>query len=181
MTTITIELPATITRKFAGYAFDLETAKLSPEIVAHFFRYGLRDINDYANSVNKARKDGGASSLGREDVAKLLDSVYDGSWATKASAGGGGDPVVTEMRKLALEAVSTALGLKKWEDIANHPKGGKYIEKKTAESSGKSYLKANNEALDAFAEANPKLNIRARAEAIVAARDEGEAADEVTL
>lgn len=176
---ITITLPATITRKFAGYTFDIETAKLPPAVVAHFFRYGLRDINDYANKVNSDRKAGGASSLGRADVAKLVDSLYDGTWTSKS--GTTGDPVVTEMRKLALEHVSAALGLKKWEEIAAHPKGGKYIEKKTAESSGKSYFKQNNEALDAFAEANPKLNIRARAEAIIAARDEGEAEDEVTL
>ena len=81
--------PGTYARRFAGYDFILETSRIPADVLAHFLRYGLRDVNDYANSVNAKLKEAGSSTLTREAVAALVEDIYSGEWIAKAAASRG--------------------------------------------------------------------------------------------
>lgn len=127
--TITINVPATVTRKIAGHTFTLDFAKAPAETLAWQFLYGTRGLNDAANASKKNVADGGGEWTPADSEA-FVNAWLDGTVAERARRASGGstlDPVTVEARKLAARDVVARLGVKTWKEAATTEKGAKYF------------------------------------------------------
>lgn len=191
--TVSVTLPATITRKIAGYTYTFSLADIPNASLAALLTYGFRLPADSANSVAKALRDSKKVKTNEEagwlktDSDTFFDAVMDGSIAEKARRAAGGsvlDPVTEEAVRLACSHILDRLGVKNWGDAAVHPVGKKYFTLRTPES-GKPYPTRNMEAILDYIKrhddkAKPENGFVSRAEVIVSARGAADS-DEVDL
>lgn len=169
--TITIELPKTAKKVFAGEIFELDLANAPVASLQWAALYGLRGLTDAINSAKFARKQGGDDTWLRKDSLAFVDAFMDGSIAERARRTGGTstvDPVVLEARKLATEDIIRRLGATTWKTAFGAKGGEKYFTQ-----TAKGNITRNDVEVDAFINrADAKgAGFMDAAKKIVAARD----------
>lgn len=186
--TVTLEIPATVTKEVAGHTFEIDMAKVPAVSLAWALRYGLRGLNDVANSA-KFIACGGKGAPNKDkwtlaDSRSYVDSFLDGSIAERSRRSAGTsvvDPVAVEARKLALDDILAKIGAKNWAEAAKNEIGARFISATVSAKSGNEYLRTNDEAIDAFIEKNAARDYKGRAKAIVDARAKVAAEDDIAF
>ena len=170
--TITLEVPATVTRKIAGHEVTLDFAKAPTESLVWQFLYGTRGINDYANSQKKQVTDGGGEWHKRDSDA-WVEAFHTGKIAERAQRTSGAsvmDPVAEAARQLACADICAKLGGLTWKAAAEHAVGAKYFS-----MTAKGNVTRNTVAVDDYIarhdeKAAEPVRYATRAAAIVAAK-----------
>ncbi len=107
-TTITIELPDSITKRCAGRDVDVDSTRITATTAAWLLTYGLRvmgdSVNGAANAAKKAHEADATCALWVDAdfdsaIVAVVASVYDGTVCVAKSLGV--SDIVKEMRKIA--------------------------------------------------------------------------------
>lgn len=175
---ITITVPAIESAKVAGHDFaNIENFRAPRAVHEWRYRYGLRGLNDKANSAAAEwrKSQTPPAPLGtlwhRDESAAWVAAYVNGTLNERAPV----DPTMREARTMALAYIFRACGVKSAKDAADHPKAGKYYK-----AGGKTGAVRDDEAIDVFiaafdtAQSNagkPELGFVARAREVIAVRN----------
>lgn len=169
MTKITVELPDVIAFKHDGTRYEVKVADIHESNLPALFTYGTRRrLQDPLNSRRKQVRDAGGAWNADREVKAMLDAFAEENGLARATGGGTvSDPVAVEAIRLAKDYIKAKTGVKTDLQLADHAKGAKYVN-----VTEKGSVTPNVAALLEFVDANEdKLGFRARAKAIVDARN----------
>lgn len=110
---IKIELPETVSVASRGVSVEVETGKLSPEIIAELVQHGLtQKVADAASAAKSVAEEAGeeVEAVTESLMTKARDGLYAGEWSRRS--GGGVDEETRIARMVTRRLVKIKFGSK---------------------------------------------------------------------